>query len=76
MFAFHSIGRQDESFLKSDDERCKDFRARLQYLARGVQGYIKKLKEFVAKPTPGTSKDDISIKQIALKTNENIQVRK
>ena len=75
MFAFHSIGRQDENFLKSDDERLKDFRARLQYLARGVQGYIKKLKEFLAKPTPGTGTDDIKIKQIALRTNENIQVR-
>lgn len=39
MFAFHSIGRQDETFLKSDEERLKDFRSRLQYLARGVQGY-------------------------------------
>ena len=75
MFAFHSIGRQDENFLKSDDERLKDFRSRLQYLARGVQGYIKKLKEFLAKPTPGTGPDDIKIKQIALRTNENIQVR-
>jgi len=73
MFAFHSIGRQDENFLKSDDERLKDFRSRLQYLARGVQGYIKKLKEFLAKPTPGTGTDDIKIKQIALRTNENIQ---
>merc|ERR1712025_1339799 len=73
MFAFHSIGRQDENFLKSDDERLKDFRSRLQYLARGVQGYIKKLKEFLAKPTPGTGSDDIKIKQIALRTNENIQ---
>ena len=75
MFAFHSIGRQDENFLKSDDERLKDFRSRLQYLARGVQGYIKKLREFLAKPTPGTGPDDIKIKQIALRTNENIQVR-
>lgn len=73
MFAFHAIGRQDENFLKSDEERLKDFRSRLQYLARGVQGYIKKLKEFVAKPTPGTSKEDIKIKQIALRTNINIQ---
>ena len=76
MFAFHSIGRQDENFLKSDDERLKDFRSRLQYLARGVQGYIKKLKEFLAKPTPGTGTDYIKIKQIALRTNENIQVSK
>ena len=56
MFAFHTIGRQDETFLKADDERLKDFRSRLQYLARGVQGYIRKLKEFLAKPAPGTNK--------------------
>ena len=73
MFAFHAIGRQDETFLKSDEERLKDFRSRLQYLARGVQGYIKKLKEVLAKPAPGTSHEDRQIKQIALRTNENIQ---
>ena len=101
MFAFHSIGRQDESFLKADEERLKDFRSRLQYLARGVQvcaqwtftilemasenlisrlmfnylkGYIKKLREFLAKPPAGTSPEDKKLKQVALRTNENIQV--
>ena len=74
MFAFHTIGRQAETFLKSDEERIKDFRSRLQYLARGVQGYIKKLKEFLAKAPAGTKPEDLNIKKIALKTNENIQV--
>ena len=102
MFAFHSIGRQDESFLKADEERLKDFRSRLQYLARGVQvsahwtfiilemasdenlvsrlmfnylkGYIKKLREFLAKPPAGTSPEDKKLKEVALRTNENIQV--
>jgi len=73
MFAFHSIGRQDETFLKADEERLKDFRSRLQYLARGVQGYIKKLKEFLAKPPAGASPEDKKLKQVALRTNENIQ---
>jgi len=73
MFAFHSIGRQDESFLKADEERLKDFRSRLQYLARGVQGYIKKLREFLAKPPAGTTPEDKKLKQIALRTNLNIQ---
>lgn len=73
MFAFHSIGRQDESFLKAEEERLKDFRSRLQYLARGVQGYIKKLREFLAKPPAGTSPEDKKLKQVALRTNENIQ---
>merc|ERR1711862_233291 len=72
-YTFHQIAKQAEKFLTSDEDRLKDFRSRLQYLARGVQGYIKKLKEFLAKPTPGTGSDDIKIKQIALRTWENIQ---
>ena len=50
-----------------------------QYLARGVTGYISKLREFLK--TAGTrakqaeAEDDIKVKQIALRTNENIQVR-
>jgi len=77
MFTFHQIARQAETFLTSDQERLKDFRSRLQYLARGVQGYIKKLKEFLAtagtKPVKEGDGDDVKIKQIALRTNENIQ---
>merc|ERR1739844_451303 len=73
MFAFHRVGRQAETFLKSDEERIKDYRSRLQYLARGVQGYIKKLKEFLAKPPAGASPEDKKLKQVALRTNENIQ---
>ena len=74
MFAFHTVDRQAESFLKSDEERMRDLRARLQYLARGVQGYIKRLKEFLAKPPADTKPEDLNIKKIALRTNENIQV--
>jgi len=48
-----------------------------QYLARGVTGYISKLREFLK--TAGTrakqaeAEDDVKVKQIALRTNENIQ---
>lgn len=88
MFTFHCIGKQAPGFLTEDQERLTDFRSRLQYLARGVQGYIKKLKEFLAasgtgKPmaavkneggdTNGAGVDDVKVKQIALQTNENIQ---
>jgi len=77
MFTFHQIGKQAEGFLTSDEERLKDFRSRLQYLARGVQGYIKKLKEFLSssgtKPVKDGEEEDVKIKQIALRTNENIQ---
>jgi hypothetical protein len=49
-----------------------------QYLARGVTGYIRKLRDFLQ--TAGTKakvaadgQDDVKVKQIALRTNENIQ---
>ena len=48
MFTFHQIARQADTFLSSDQERLKDFRSRLHYLARGVHGYNKKMKEFLA----------------------------
>ena len=77
MFTFHQIARQAETFLTAEEDRLKDFKSRLQYLARGVQGYIKKLKEFLAvsgtKPAK-EGEEDVKIKQIALRTNENIQV--
>lgn len=78
MYTFHQIARQAETFLTSDPERLKDFRSRLNYLARGVQGYIRKLKEFLVssgtKPVKNEEHEDVKIKQIALRTNENIQV--
>ena len=37
MFTLHCIGKQAESLLISDQERLKDFRLRLQYLAQTVR---------------------------------------
>lgn len=77
MFAFHRIARQAATFLTEDEERAKDFKLRLQYLARGVTGYISKLREFLkatgTKAKPAEGQDDVKVKQIALRTNENIQ---
>merc|ERR1719285_841099 len=77
MFAFHRICRQAPTFLTEDEERLKDFKLRLRYLARGVTGYIGKLREFLktagTKPKPADGQDDVKVKQIALRTNENIQ---
>ena len=39
-----------------------------------LKGYIKKLREFLAKPPVSTSPEDKKLKQVALRTNENIQV--
>jgi len=74
MYTFHGVGRQAEEFLTEDQERLKDFRQRLQYLARGVTGYIKKLNEFLASPEGNkVSDEDFRIKKMALRSTENIQ---
>jgi hypothetical protein len=74
MFTFHSIGKQCDTFLKEDEERLKDFKIRLQYLARGVQGYLKKLKEFLNTPAGKQDTEDVKFKKIALRTTENLQM--
>ncbi|ESO03060.1 hypothetical protein HELRODRAFT_185664 [Helobdella robusta] len=68
MFAFHQLARLHRNFLTSDQhaDRLKDFRARLQYFARGVQAYIKSLKS--AQPTDSNH----DVKKLALKTTMNI----
>lgn len=40
LYSIHSLGKQCPEFLAfpEDPDRLKDFRARLQYLARGTQG--------------------------------------
>jgi len=74
MYTFHMIGKQNDKFLMEDEERLKDFRTRLTYLARGVTGYLKKLKEFLNSPAGRQDNEDVKIKRIALKTTENLQV--
>jgi hypothetical protein len=75
MFSFHCIGKQSDVFLKEDEERLKDFRIRLQYLARGVTGYLKKLREFLSSPAgKKTDDEDVKIKQIALRSTQNLQM--
>lgn len=74
MFTFHTICKQADKFLTEDQERLKDFRVRLQFLARGVTGYLKKLKEFLSSPAGRkTEEEDVKIKQIALRSTENLQ---
>lgn len=42
LYALHSIGKQAPEYFAFTDEpkKLKDFRSRLQYLARGTQGYL------------------------------------
>ncbi|XP_034937056.1 apoptosis inhibitor 5 [Chelonus insularis] len=73
MYAFHKLCKQTPEFLIKDPEQLKEFRLRLQYFARGIQGYIKKLREAIS----GKSEDDLKtdenqLKVVALKTTSNI----
>jgi len=45
LFTLHKLGGLNPAFLTADPERLKDFRLRLQYLARATQAYMKKLRE-------------------------------
>uniref|UniRef100_A0A182QUY3 Apoptosis inhibitor 5/fibroblast growth factor 2-interacting factor 2 n=1 Tax=Anopheles farauti TaxID=69004 RepID=A0A182QUY3_9DIPT len=75
LYALHTIGKQAADFLTFPENpaKLKDFRSRLQYLARGTQGYIKKLQEAVKGKTAEEMKsEENQIKVTALKTTSNI----
>lgn len=77
MYAFHQLAKRTPEFLTADgnSERLRDFKLRLQYLARGIQGYIKKLKTALQGKKPGELKsDENKLKAAALKTTSNINV--
>jgi len=75
LYALHTIGKQVPEFLAfpSDPQKLKDSRARLQYLARGTTGYLKKLQESLKGKIPAELKsEENQIKVTALKTTSNI----
>ncbi|XP_055593117.1 apoptosis inhibitor 5 homolog [Uranotaenia lowii] len=75
LYALHTLGKQTAEYLTfpNDAAKLKDFRSRLQYLARGTQGYIKKLQEAVKGKTAEEMKtEENQIKATALKTTSNI----
>ncbi|XP_060568151.1 apoptosis inhibitor 5-like [Ruditapes philippinarum] len=75
MYTFHQLGRKYPEFLTSEDaaERLKDFRLRLQYFARGVQIYIKQLRQDLQGKTGDALKTEESkLKVCALKVTSNI----
>uniref|UniRef100_A0A1E1XBH5 Putative apoptosis inhibitor 5/fibroblast growth factor 2-interacting factor 2 n=1 Tax=Amblyomma aureolatum TaxID=187763 RepID=A0A1E1XBH5_9ACAR len=77
MYSFHQLAKRDPQFLTADEsaERLRDFKLRLQYLARGVQGYIKKLRLALQGKKPAELKtDENKLKVAALKTTSNINV--
>lgn len=75
LYALHALGKQAPEFFTFSNEpkKLKEFRSRLQYLARGTQGYIKKLQESIkGKTQEELSSDENKIKVTALKTTSNI----
>ncbi|XP_039294659.1 apoptosis inhibitor 5 [Nilaparvata lugens] len=73
MYSLHRLARLCPEFLTQDADRLKDFRLRLQYFARGIQGYIKKLREALQGKTGEELKtEENKIKVVALKTTSNI----
>jgi len=73
MYAFHKLCKQTPEFLMKDPEQLKEFRLRLQYFARGIQGYIKKLREAISGKTEEELKsEENQLKVVALKTTNNI----
>ncbi|XP_043267437.1 apoptosis inhibitor 5 isoform X2 [Venturia canescens] len=73
MYAFHKLCKQTPEFLTKDPEQLKEFKLRLQYFARGIQGYIKKLREAISgKSEEELKTDENQLKVVALKTTNNI----
>ncbi|XP_030383056.1 apoptosis inhibitor 5 homolog [Scaptodrosophila lebanonensis] len=75
LYALHTLGKKHPNNLSfvEDAEKLKDFRSRLQYLARGTQGYIKKLEEALkGKKGEELKTEENQLKQTALKTTSNI----
>ncbi|KAI1296737.1 Apoptosis inhibitor 5 [Halotydeus destructor] len=74
LFAFHQFGKHNAEFL-NDETKLKDFKLRLQYLARCVQNYSKKLKEsleLAKKTKDALQTDENKMRLVALKTTNNI----
>lgn len=75
MYVFHQLGRKWPEFLTDPEhaERLKDFRLRLQYFARGVQIYIKQLRQDLQdKSTEALKSEENKLKVCALKVTSNI----
>ncbi|XP_063227604.1 apoptosis inhibitor 5 [Bacillus rossius redtenbacheri] len=73
MYAFHRLARHSPEVLTADEKKLKDFKMRLQFFARGTQGYIKKLREALQGKTDEELKtEENKIKAVALKTTSNI----
>lgn len=64
LYTFHQLARQCPEFLTDNQDVLKDFRIRLQYFSRGVQGCIKTLNE--------NKTDDNKVRVTAYRVTTNI----
>uniref|UniRef100_A0AAR5P465 Apoptosis inhibitor 5 n=1 Tax=Dendroctonus ponderosae TaxID=77166 RepID=A0AAR5P465_DENPD len=71
LYTFHKLARKNPEFLTNDSDRLKDFRLRLQYFARGVQGCKRGLENTKTKKDELSEEDQKKI-QIAPAVLENI----
>lgn len=75
MYIFIQLLKHNTEFLSSPDnaQRLKDLKARLQFLARGVQNGIKTFREsLVGSKTKEVKAEETKLKAIALRTMNNI----
>lgn len=75
MYTFVQLLKHNTEFLAASDnsQRLKDLKARLQFLARGVQNGIKTFREsLVSNKTKEVKAEETKLKAIALRTMNNI----
>ncbi|XP_060530435.1 apoptosis inhibitor 5 [Cylas formicarius] len=58
LYAFHKLARKCPEFLTADPQLLKDFRQRLQYFSRGVQGCKRGLENTLANKKDGLSREE------------------
>lgn len=73
LFAFHTLGQQAPHFLVDNPTLMKEFKTRLQYFALAIQGYIRKLDEFIkGKSKMELSSEENQLKLVAQRSAKNI----
>lgn len=73
LFAFHTVASQAPTFLTENPDLLKDFKTRLQYFALAIQGYIRKLDEFIKNKTKvELQKEENQVRVVAHRSAKNI----
>merc|ERR1711935_50375 len=73
LLAFHTVASQAPNFLTDNPELLKDFKTRLQYFALAIQGYIRKLDEFIKNKTKvDLQKEENQVRVVAHRSAKNI----